>query len=422
MTAADDRSSGSDADRDALAVLASVDGVGPATLERLLDSIGRASEVLRIAAGPGGSAALAGAVRAGGDGAGRVTKPAMAAIVEAARNADSVLADMRALGVHPVAFESTAYPARLRSIDLPPRVLFVRGSDGALEAASAVAVVGTRRPTDLGRRTAARIGAALARAGALVVSGLALGIDGAAHAAVVEASGITLAVIGGGHGHLAPVAHDRLAAVIVEHGGAVVSEHGPRTEPSRGTFPRRNRIISGLVDAVVVVEAGARSGALLTAAWALEQGRECFIVPGSIEAPESAGCLAWLREFGGVTRVVAGVPQLLEDLGLSGAAAFPRAMDQAAGQAALAGARSGLRPPRLPVAGPSVDAVALDLPDREARLVRALAAGATTTDELAAVAGLPIGSVLAGLTVLEGRGIVEMSHGRYAFGRSGPSG
>ena len=130
-----------------------------------------------------------------------------------------------------------------------------------------------------------------------MVSGLAVGIDGAAHAAAVHAHGLTVAVIGSGHGALRPHAHSRLARSIVEAGGAIVSELGPDIRPSKGTFPRRNRIISGLADATVVVEAPARSGALITASWALEQGRECFLVPGSIDAPASAGCLAFLREF-----------------------------------------------------------------------------------------------------------------------------
>lgn len=409
------------ADRDALAVLASADGVGPATLERLLATFGGAGEVLRIAIERRGAADLAAALRVDGSRSGRVSRSAIDAIVGAARDAERLLEDMRDLDVHAIVAGDRSYPRRLLTIELPPRVLFVRGSDAALEADVAVAVVGTRRPTDLGRRTASRIGAALSRAGALVVSGLALGIDGAAHASVVEASGTTLAVIGGGHGRLSPVAHDRLAAAIVEHGGAVVSEHAPRTQPSRGTFPRRNRIISGLADAVIVVEAGTRSGALLTAAWAMEQGRECFFVPGSIEAPESAGCLAWLRDFGGVARIVAGVPQLLEDLGLAGSAAFATASGDGSGNDADMIAGRGLRPPRHDLLGPSVDAVAMDLPAREAALVRALAAGATTADELAALTGLPIGAVLAGLTVLEGRSIVTGTYGRYAFSTSGPS-
>lgn len=410
------------ANRDALAVLVSVDGVGPATLEYLLSAIGGAVDVLRVAAGRNGAGSLGAAIREAGPDGVRVTRATLDGVVRAAHSADTILSAMRSSGVHALALEDGAYPARLRTIAMPPRVLFVRGADAALEAVDAIAVVGTRRPTDLGRRTASRIGAALARAGALVVSGLALGIDGAAHAAALEASGRTVAVIGGGHGRLAPVAHDRLATVIVERGGAIISEHAPDTKPTRGTFPRRNRIISGLVDAVIVVEAGVRSGALLTAAWALEQGRECFLVPGSIEDPESAGCLAWLREFSGLTRVVAGVPQLLEDLGLAAGAAMPPRHERGGAVPDVARvSHQGMRPPGGRVMGPSVDAVVKDLSDREGRLVLALAAGASTTDELAAVAQMPIGAVLAGLTVLEGRGIVGSVYGRYEFGINGPS-
>ena len=409
------------ANRDALAVLVSVDGVGPATLESLLAAMGSANTALRVAAGRNGAASLGAAIRDGGPDVVRVTRATLDRVVEAARSSDTFLAGMRSSGVHAITLEDAAYPARLRTIEMPPRVLFVRGVDAALEAVDAVAVVGTRRPTDLGRRTASRIGAALARAGALVVSGLALGIDGAAHAAAIEASGTTVAVIGGGHGRLAPVAHDRLAAVIIERGGAVISEHAPNTKPTRGTFPRRNRIISGLVDAVIVVEAGVRSGALLTAAWALEQGRECFLVPGTIEAPESAGCLAWLRDYSGLTRVVSGVPQLLEDLGLAADSAFAPGVESGVAKDHAPYAHHGLRPPGHRVAGPSVEAVAMDLPAREASLVRALAVGATTTDELAAVTRMPIGAVLAGLTVLEARSIVVSAYGRYAFGINGPS-
>ena len=156
---------------------------------------------------------------------------------------------------------------------------------------------------------ASRLGHGLVEAGAAVVSGLAVGIDGAAHAAAVDAGGTTVAVIGSRpRASCIPRAHSRLADSIVAAGGAVVSELGPDIGPSQGTFPRRNRIISGLADATVVVEAPARSGALITASWALEQGRECFLVPGAIDAPASAGCLAFLREFPERTRIVVGHP------------------------------------------------------------------------------------------------------------------
>ncbi len=150
-----------------------------------------------------------------------------------------------------------------------------------------------------------------------MVSGLAYGIDGAAHEATVRAGGVTVAVIGGGHAQIGPRAHDRLAEAILASGGAVVSEYAPDVEPSTGTFPRRNRIISGLSTASVIVEAPARSGALITASWAMEQGREVFVVPGPLDAPASEGCLAVLREFRDVARIVAGIPQLIADLGFA---------------------------------------------------------------------------------------------------------
>ncbi|MBI3746612.1 MAG: DNA-protecting protein DprA, partial [Chloroflexi bacterium] len=298
----------SPATREAMAVIAGVEGIGPITLERLLAVFGDPVAVLEVAARPGGVSALRAATRESDDRLPTIRESTAKALAEAARRPGEMAARLEGSGVHVVLLDDAAYPDRLRAIELPPRLLFVRGADAALDGRHSVAVVGTRRPTDEGRRTANRIGAALARAGTVVVSGLALGIDGAAHAAVLGEAGQTVAVIGGGHDRLFPRAHDRLADAIVDGGGAVISEHAPGTEPTKGTFPRRNRVISGLADAVVVVEAGARSGALVTAAWALEQGRECFLVPGSIEAPLAAGCLAWLRDYAGLTRIVAGVP------------------------------------------------------------------------------------------------------------------
>ena len=395
--------------RDALGVLASVDGIGPITLERLLAAFGGPLEVLDVARRPGGADALRAATRGADERWPSMRISAADAICSAARSPEPILEDFLRAGVHVLLQEDASYPRRLREIALPPRLLFVRGRDGALDGQHAVAVVGTRRPTDEGRRTANRIGSALARAGAVVVSGLALGIDGAAHAAVVGEGGRTVAVIGGGHDRLFPQAHDRLGQAIVDGGGAVISEHAPGTQPSRGTFPRRNRVISGLVDAVVVVEAGIRSGALVTAAWALEQGRECFLVPGSIEATQSAGCLAWIRDYAGVARIVAGVPQLLEDLELDGLAAFPGAAEAAP----VAPPGSALRPAVGQPARPSLDAVGFDVPDRERRLLVALDRGATTVDELAAATRQPVAAVLAGLTGLESRGLAEEAYGRY---------
>ncbi|MCI0584162.1 MAG: DNA-processing protein DprA [Chloroflexi bacterium] len=376
--------------------------MGPIIVERLLAAFGDPNEILAAARGRDGAGALRAASRDEGGPGLAMSESAAEALAVAARRAEAILAGFRAAGVVPLGIDDPDFPERLRLIELPPRVLFVRGDVTSLGAAAAVAVVGTRRPTDAGRRIASRIGAALARAGALVVSGLAVGIDGAAHAAVVAEGRRTVAVIGGGHARLFPRSHDRLADAIVEAGGAVISEHSPGTMPSKGTFPRRNRIISGLADAVVVVEAGATSGALLTASWAMQQGRDCFFVPGAIDAPQSTGCLAWLRDYGGEARIVAGVPQLLEDLGLMASAAFP-----------VPAPRRLLVPPPRPLRAPSPAARRVELAPREDEIARGLLAGAATADELVATTGMPIAAVLAGLTALEAAGLASGAYGRY---------
>jgi DNA processing protein len=287
---------------------------------------------------------------------------------------------------------------------MPPPALFVRGTLAPLGDAHVVAVVGTRRPSPGGRRIASRIATGLARAGATVVSGMAVGIDGAAHAACVAERRPTVAFLGGGHAVLFPRAHDRLADAIVAGGGAVVSEYAPRIEPSRGTFPQRNRLISGAADAVVVVEAGARSGALVTASWALEQGRECFLVPGSIDAPASAGCNGFLRDWPDLARIVSGVPQLLDDLGLMGAAGLT---------AGHRSAESGGVPIRSTVELPSARAILAGRDDTQRIVAEALLRGAVTVDEVVAATTLSVGAVLSALTRLEAGGLVRASHGQY---------
>ena len=380
-------------ERDAWAVLAGVRGLGPVGFGTLLTRYGSGLAILREAATPDGPARLAAAPPGDPDGGeGRAVRgvtPAVAtAIADAARNAGPTLERIRRLGLRIVTMEDPAYPPRLAAIDMPPHVLYVLGDPAAMNARSAVAIVGTRRATDTGRAIAARLAADLVAVGASVISGLAVGIDGAAHAAAVRAHGTTVAVIGSGHGVLHPSAHSRLAASIVAAGGAVVSELAPHVEPSHGTFPRRNRIISGLADATVVVEAPARSGALITASWALEQGRECFLVPGALGAPASAGCLAFLREFPGAARIVAGIPQLIDDLGLAEHLTEPGVSSGAAATLSGIGEAAG-------------------------RLGRELVLGRATVDELVATTGWPVASVLAALTLLERRGLAVGVHGRF---------
>jgi DNA protecting protein DprA len=270
-------------ERAAWAVLAAVDGLGPVGFNALLRRVGSGTAVLAEAASPGGIERLV-ATPIGEptmDGPTRLLGLVVAkAIAEATQRAAITLARIDEVGLQVVTTADPAYPRRLASIDMPPHVLFVLGEPAVLEARSPVAVVGTRRATDPGRAFAARLAASLVSVGSTVVSGLATGIDGAAHAATIHAGGTTVAVIGSGHAALFPRVHRGLARSIVASGGAIASELAPDVRPTRGTFPRRNRVISGLADATVVVEAPARSGALITASWALEQGRECSSCPG----------------------------------------------------------------------------------------------------------------------------------------------
>ena len=377
------------AERDAWTVLTSAHGLGPVGFAALLSEFGTGHAIMEIAAGPSGVERLMATRSVHAERGDRAPIPAsvaraIAAVVE---HADRIVSRVRSLGVRVVTVEEAAYPERLASIAMPPHVLFVTGDPAALARTRAVAIVGTRRATTAGRTTAGRIATAMVAAEATIVSGLAFGIDGVAHEATVHAGGTTVAVIGGGHAVVAPRTHARLAAAIIAGGGAVVSELAPDVEPSHGTFPRRNRIISGLSDATVVVEAPARSGALITASWALEQGRPCYLVPGGLDAPASAGCLAFLREWEHEAHIVAGIPQLIADLGYTQPI-------------------TGLR-----------DAVAAattqSLGNVEGAIAAQLVAGHVTVDELVAVTDLPVATVLSALVLLERQGLAVGIHGRY---------
>ena len=369
-------------------MLAAVRGLGPIGFAALLTHFGSARAVVAAAAEPDGVERIAATPAI--DATHRdqpVLDGVAAAIAATVQDGDRILARLRALDVRVLTVEEPDYPARLAGVAMPPHVLYVRGRVDVLSRPRAVAVVGTRRATGPGRTTAGRIATALVAADASVVSGLAFGIDGAAHEATVRAGGTTVAVIGGGHAMLGPSAHIRLAEAILAAGGAIVSELAPDTAPSKGTFPRRNRIISGLTDATVVVEAPASSGALITASWALEQGRGCFLVPGSIDSHASAGCLAFLREWAQAAHLVAGVPQLIADLG------FTEPVDD--------------RDVRLS------GATTQDLGRAEASVAEALVEGLATVDELVAGTDFPVATVLAALTMLERRGLAIGAYGRY---------
>ncbi len=197
-------------------------------------------------------------------------------------------------GVRVLTWDDPDYPTNLGQIPLPPPVIYVRGSL-LPEDEWAVAIVGTRRASAYGREVAHHLATELAANGVTVVSGLALGIDAVAHQAALDANGRTLAVLGSGVDQIYPAKNRKLGLQIAEQ-GALISEYPLGTRPEAGNFPPRNRIISGLSHSVIVVEAGQRSGALITARFAAEQGRDVFAVPGSILHPSSAGCNALIQE------------------------------------------------------------------------------------------------------------------------------
>ncbi|MBN1373191.1 MAG: DNA-processing protein DprA [Anaerolineaceae bacterium] len=276
------------------------------------------------------------------------------------------------LDIGVLTWDDPAYPSRLKQIDQPPPVLYTRGGF-AVQDDLAVAIVGTRRVTSYGRQAAEEIAAFLAHHGITVVSGLARGVDGVAHDAALKAGGRTLAVLGSGVDRIYPPEHLRLAERI-EKQGAVISDYPPGTPPESTNFPPRNRIISGLTLATVVIEAGLESGALITATFAAEQGREVFALPGSIYAPQSKGANRLLRD---------GAQLLLEPGDILEALNLQRAEQHQ--QARLMLPEDGV----------------------EASLVGVLESEPLHVDEICAQSGLPIDQVSATLTIMELKGMVR---------------
>ena len=218
---------------------------------------------------------------------------------------------LREPGHHLITWADPGYPPLLREIPDPPLMFYVLG-ERALLSGPQLAVVGSRNPTPMGRENAHAFAKSLAAAGVTVTSGLALGIDGAAHRGALEAGGTTVAVAGTGLDRVYPARHRELAHEIVGHGGALVSEFPLGTPPLPENFPVRNRIISGLSLGTLVVEAALQSGSLITARLATEQGREVFAIPGSIHSPQARGCHALIRQG---AKLVETAQDILEELG-----------------------------------------------------------------------------------------------------------
>lgn len=252
-----------------------VKGIGAVRFQRLLERFGNAESAWRATPAELAAAGL--------------SLKMIERLVAVREKADlSLIWDqIHAKGIQVLTWMDDTYPQRLKEIEQPPPVLYLRGAL-SVEDSWAVAIVGTRRVTPYGRQVTEEIASFLAANGITIVSGLARGVDAIAHQAALKAGGRTLAVLGSGVDKIYPPENRSLAEKIFEH-GAVMSDYVPGTSPEASNFPPRNRIISGLSMAVIVVEAGETSGALITAEFAAEQGREVFAIPGNILAPQSKG-------------------------------------------------------------------------------------------------------------------------------------
>jgi DNA processing protein len=351
--------------------LALVPGVGPRTRQTLLERFGSAEAVLSAA--PSELRAVPG------------VGPKLSEKILSARdqiNAEEEIALCQTRGITILTEGDERYPRILREIHDPPGVLFLRGSLKPQDAL-AIGIVGTRHGTQYGLGQAERLAGSLARAGLTIISGLARGIDAAAHRGALAAGGRTLAVLASGVLNIYPPEHEKLAAEVAAH-GALLSESPSHAQPMGGTFPQRNRLISGLSLGVIVVEAPDRSGALITARHAMEQGREVFAVPGRVDSRTARGCHRLIRDG---AKLVESADDVLEELGPLVEAA-----------------------PRED--GPPIHHPAeLMLNELEQKVLSAVANDPTSIDQIVAQSGLPVARVLSTISVLEMRRLVRRTSG-----------
>jgi DNA processing protein len=352
-------------------------GIGPRTFAALVERFGSAR-----AAAEAPASALA-EIRGIGPASAQKLRTAIAAADPEAelRKAQDAGVALRVRG-------QPDYPLALGYLTDAPPVLYVKGRIDP-EDAQALAVVGMRKCSLYGEEQAARLAGGLARAGFTIVSGLARGIDSAAHTAALAAGGRTLAVLGNGLGTVYPPENKRLAEAVVER-GALVSEFAMGVGPAVENFPRRNRILAALSLGVLVIEAGRQSGALITARLAAELGKEVFAVPNRVDAPGAAGAHALIRDGAKLVESVADVLDEFPDLGVQAPAG-----EDAARQGTL-DLKAHLSP-------------------EEARLVEVLDGEPLGLDDLATRAGLPAARVSGALTLLELKGLVRaLPGGRFA--------
>ncbi len=363
-------------------VLRAVPGIGDTLVCRLVQSLGSPDAVLRashdeLAEVDGVSHQLAKAIRQGPS-------------AEDLQAIDRELKAFERLPIRIVTILDPAYPARLKTIHDPPPVLSM---SGALSDADhhGVAIVGTRHATPAGRVIAEQLSRGLAEAGLTVVSGLARGVDGVAHRSALEAGGRTIAVLGCGIDRTYPPEHQALRKKIEER-GAVLSELPPGAYPHAHHFPKRNRIISGLSLGVVVVEAAPKSGSLITARLAAEQGREVFAVPGSVQSEQSRGTNGLIKQG---AKLVEQAADIIEEL-------LPQM--EPAFRAQMEGSRAALTR--------RVQSMEPVLEDDEAALYRLMSPEPIHIDDLIVKTGLPAAHVTSLLLALELRGAIRQLPGR----------
>lgn len=308
-------------DRDACIILNMISGIGYARYKALVRRFGSPAAVLRATAGE-----IAEVKGFGGS---------LADTVANWRQEINFAAELDLVnrsGVKIYTIEESDYPEVLRQLVDPPLVLYVRGTLPDFNC-NTVSIVGSRKLSAYGDRMAKQFAADAVMANWTVVSGLAFGVDAAAHKAALGAGGITVGVLGGGLCRIHPQEHIPLAAAIVKNHGAIISEYPMNFPVSRQSFPRRNRIVAALSQATVVIEAGVESGALITARMALEQGKAVFALPGRVDEPQAAGCNMLIRDCG--AKLVTGFQDVLSDFdflpGLSpqgGSVTAPAAADE----------------------------------------------------------------------------------------------
>jgi DNA processing protein len=345
--------------------LSMVSGIGPVRFKRLVGYFGDPGAAWQASAAELQSAGL--------------DRGPMESLLAARQelDLDEELERVRAEGSHVITWEDEGYPPRLLQVHDAPPVLYVKGEIEPRDE-WAVAVVGTRSATRYGKQIVDEIAGDLARAGITVVSGLARGIDSLGHRAALRAGGRTIAVLGCGIDIIYPSEHRDLARSVVER-GALVTEYPLGTKPEGGNFPARNRIISGLSLGTLVVEAGKRSGALITADYALEQGREVFAIPGNVHSPKSEGTNRLIQEGG--AKLVVSVQDILEELNLT-----------------LVEHHQEVR-------------MVVPEDEREARILKHISEEPVHVDEIGQRTDLPISEVTSTLAMMELKGMVRQVGG-----------